>query len=322
MNWNGFEDTIECIESLYKIDYPNYDLIIVDNDSIDESIKKIKEYTHGINDENNSVLQGNLILIENNKNYGFAEGNNIGIRTALKNFNPDYVLLLNNDTIVHKNFLTELIKVAENNHNIGSVQSLLLRPGGKIVDSLGQELNYWSSSDLGIGSEYQNNLKENLEIFGACAASVLYRYEVLNEIGLFDKDFFVLFEDVDLSWRIRLKGLKSILAVNSIVYHKRNTSKKFLERKKFDLGSWNMFELYHASKNMLIIAIRYHSTSSLLHPKYLYKAFLSLSTYYLLSLRYGNVFNTSKIILKNLKLRKELSKNPLLTKIQIRWIVN
>jgi GT2 family glycosyltransferase len=114
LNWNGWRDTIECLESLYRIDYPNYDVIVVDNSSTDDSIEKIKEYCEGKiavdskffkydprnkpievvecgKDEKPDIPKAQrdrLFLIKNDKNYGFAKGNNIGIQYALKAFNP------------------------------------------------------------------------------------------------------------------------------------------------------------------------------------------------------------------------------------------
>ncbi|MEN6514775.1 glycosyltransferase, partial [Methanoculleus sp.] len=145
LNWNGWKDTIECLESVYQITYQNYDVIVVDNGSENESIEKIKEYARGnlevtsrffdYSRENKPLHYieysldetkaekgkeaeiadlpswKKLILINNMKNYGFAEGNNIAIRYALKVLNPEYVLLLNNDTIVDRNFLDELVNV-------------------------------------------------------------------------------------------------------------------------------------------------------------------------------------------------------------------
>jgi len=103
VNWDGWEDTIECLESLYRIDYPNYEIIIIDNHSQDDSVRRIKDYSEG----------KELTIIENEDNYGFAEGNNIGIRYALKYLKPKYILLLNNDTVVDKDFLKELISAGE-----------------------------------------------------------------------------------------------------------------------------------------------------------------------------------------------------------------
>ena len=155
LNWNGWENTVECLESLYKIDYPNYYIILVDNASNDDSIQKIREYCTGkirpisnyveytdhdkpititeiehnklmqfeLNEKlfNSSIHEKNLIFIKNDRNYGFAEGNNIAIRFSMEKLNPDYVLLLNNDTVVDKKFLYELIQVAIKNDKIGFV---------------------------------------------------------------------------------------------------------------------------------------------------------------------------------------------------------
>ena len=141
LNWNGWENSIECLESIYKIDYPNYDLILVDNASDDDSIEKIRGYCGGkievesnyvnytdqnkpinvreidhhemmeieLEDVNGLNHEKNLLFIKNDKNYGFAEGNNIAIRFAMEKLDPEYVLLLNNDTVVDNKFLNELI---------------------------------------------------------------------------------------------------------------------------------------------------------------------------------------------------------------------
>jgi GT2 family glycosyltransferase len=125
LNWNGSEDTVECLESVYKIKYPNYNIILLDNASNDESLEKIRGYLEGkikvkspffeyarnkplkfreylkneiesLKNRDNHYLNKELILIKNDKNYGFTEGNNIGIRYALNTLNSDYILLLNN----------------------------------------------------------------------------------------------------------------------------------------------------------------------------------------------------------------------------------
>ena len=144
LNWNGYEDTIECLESLRQITYSNYSTIIVDNASSDTSLEKIRKYCKGEIEVKSAFFKHSLInkpvkiveytkeqckkiefnsaevvLIKNDKNYGFAEGNNIGIRYGLNNLNPDYFLLLNNDTVVDSDFLRELIKVSESGREKG-----------------------------------------------------------------------------------------------------------------------------------------------------------------------------------------------------------
>ncbi|MDY9922733.1 glycosyltransferase family 2 protein [Methanobacterium sp.] len=313
LNWNGWKDTIECLTSISNINYPIFDIIVVDNASEDESLMRIQKHI----DVLTNGKPTKFTLIKNKKNYGFAEGNNIGIRFAIQSKHPDYVLFLNNDTTVDKNFLYELVRVAEDNVMVGSVQSLLLKPGGKIVDSMGQELTTWSARDICMNAEYKK-LNENMEIFGACAAAALYRADVLEEVGLFDKDFFAIYEDVDLSWKIRLAGFKSILAVNSIVYHKRNISKSVSE---IELG-WikNDLKRYHLTKNMLILAIRYHPCSFLLNPKYVFKFFLTLMGCFYYSLRSSKLKQTFRIFKKNFRIRKNLENNHLLKSTQNTWI--
>jgi len=156
LNWNGWEDTLECLESLYQINYSNYEIMVIDNGSEDNSIEKIRKYCEGslkvkspffeysnVNkslklfeyDENDFIdleivkeyknlrAPDKLILLKNRKNYGYAEGNNIGIEFTLKNIKSDYVLILNNDTVVEQNFLNEMIEIAESNEKVGCVGS-------------------------------------------------------------------------------------------------------------------------------------------------------------------------------------------------------
>lgn len=338
LNWNGWKDTIECLESLYQINYTNYNIILVDNGSTDESIEKIKKYCW-INDHikiknifeykeknfisltehiNQNSYNKELILIKNSKNYGYAKGNNIGMRFASKVFKPDYFFLLNNDTIVDKEFLIEIVKVAKN-HDVGSVQSVLLKPGGKIIDSLGQELTKFSARDIGMNLEYKK-LNDNREIFGACAAAALYKADVLEDINFFDEDFFTMYEDVDLSWRLRLRGYKSILATNSIVYHKRGLSKIMANAKKSYLLI-NYYQGYNISKNLILLAIKYNSLYSLFNIKYLSKLLIALGGLFYFSLRVKKLRYTFSIILRNIKLRKEIQKNPLFKGIKKKWTI-
>ncbi|OEC88452.1 MULTISPECIES: glycosyltransferase family 2 protein [Methanobacterium] len=347
LNWNRWKDTIECLESIYQINYPNYDVILVDNSSTDNSIEKIKEYCKckikvqskhvkysylnkpikifeytekelktlkNRSDEYYKIPSSKKItIIKNKQNYGFAGGNNVGIRFAL-NTDSTYILLLNNDTIVEPDFLTELIKAAKKYRNIGSIQSLLLKPDGKFIDSLGQEIHIWSAMDKGINSAYNPIIKDR-EIFGACAAAAVYPKEVLKNSGLFDENFFVIFEDVDLSWRIRLKGFKSVLAVNSVVYHKRGISESINQHKTSDLME------YHYNKNLLITMLKYYPLSHLFGSKNLNKTIFYLKKTILYSLKVKKTLELNRIILSNIWIRISMFNHPLLYEIQKEWII-
>jgi GT2 family glycosyltransferase len=351
LNWNGWKDTIECLESVYQNNYPNFNVIIIDNGSTDDSINKIKEYCKGklkINSPfftynstnkpiNYSEQQPNtkkpknhsnkdLILIKNPKNTGFAEGNNIGAEYALKNLKSHYILLLNSDTIVDINFLSELVKVTENDKNIGSVQSKLMKSDKITFDSLGQQILTWGAEE--IVTSHGKCTEDKIEIFGACAAAALYKGDLIKKIGLFDKEFFVLLEDVDLSWRIRLLKLKSFLSVNSVVYHKRGISNTNSINKILNnmIHETEIYELkwYHETKNWLIIFIRYYPLkmiiiSLLKSPKRVISTFLLFSYS---SIKLKNTETSIKLLQKNIKIRKINKNNYMLKKIQNKWIKN
>lgn len=255
LNWNGWQDTIECLESIFQNNYLNYNVIVVDNHSKDESIKKIKEYCDGEiivkspffehdpsnkpvkiletefnNDFKKKCIKSsspNLILIKNDKNEGFAEGNNIGIKYALKNLNPDYILLLNNDTVVDKDFLTEMVKISESNDKIGIVGPKIYyydEPNriwfakGKISWNFCRGLNVgYNEIDIG-----QHDQITEIEYASGCA--FLIKKEVIEKIGLLDKKFFLYFEEIDWTLRASERGYKSVFVPNGKIWHKVSQS--------------------------------------------------------------------------------------------------
>ena len=276
LNWNGWEDTIECLESLYQIKYPNCDVIIADNGSEDESIPKIKEYCDGkvkvespffkynhegkpinlveyeldqsgnIKDKENETdlfSKNKLILIKNNKNYGFAKGNNIAVRYALNFLKPDYILLLNNDTVVSPGFLSKLVETAGKDEKIGIVGPKILKyHNPQIIDSTGHILKLGRVLDRGYGELDKGQYDDQNDILGVIAACSLYKTKMLTDIGLFDESFFTVYEDAELSWRSNKKGWKAKYVPESLVYHKRGRSlnKKSVNSKMILLQLRNM----------------------------------------------------------------------------------
>jgi GT2 family glycosyltransferase len=270
LNWNGWEDTIECLESLYQITYPNYDVIVVDNGSEDESIEKIKEYAEGkgkveskffeYNPENKPIKvveytreeaeagggkedeiassppNRKLIFIKNEKNYGFAEGNNIAMRYALKALNPDYILLLNNDTVVDKEFLTELVKVAESDERIGIA--------GPKIYFYDEPRRLWATGDqksIGkIDNSQYNDIKEVKRVLG-CAFFV--RVRVLEKVGLLDPDFFLYGEEDDYCMRVKTAGYKLYFSPSSLIWHKSPLQGLHLKP----------YQVYYNSRNNIIL---------------------------------------------------------------------
>jgi GT2 family glycosyltransferase len=197
INYNGKNLLVNCFESLSKITYSNVEIILVDNNSSDDSVEYVKENF------------SKTIIIKLDDNKGFAEPNNIGAKIA----KGKYILFLNNDTIVTPNFITEMIDVIEKDEKIGICQSLLLRPNGDI-DSSGDFID-----ELGVVYNSKSKINDIREISSARGASMLIRKNIFNKLNGFDESFFVSFEDVDLGWRSWIANYKVIIIPSSIVYH-------------------------------------------------------------------------------------------------------
>lgn len=220
VNWNGKEYLGACLTSVLDQTYPNYDVILVDNGSTDDSIEFVSEKYPEVK------------TIKLDKNHGFAKGNNIGIKEALKDEkNEKYIALLNNDTNVDKNWLSELVKAAETeNSKVGIYASKILKMDKLTIDSTGHVFKFGMIVDRGHNKIDREQYDDKLDVIGACAAACLYKREMLGEIGLFDESFFAYFEDADLSWRAYKNRWKARYVPTSVVYHKGGgTSKKSKE---------------------------------------------------------------------------------------------
>ena len=214
VNWNGYEYTKYCILSLIKCKNTlNYKIIVVDNNSSDLSVDKLKKQFPRIK------------YIRNNFNIGFTGANNVGIKWSLEN-NFEYIALLNNDTEVEPDFLDHLISPFKEDPSVGAVQPLILQHkrknivwngGGQIDYSFGRFLNVNKGVD-------KNQIKQIQNIDWITGCCVLIKSEVINKVGLLDNFFFVYFEDVDWSLRIRKSGYKLFLQTKSIVYHHEGMS--------------------------------------------------------------------------------------------------
>jgi hypothetical protein len=256
-----------------------------------------------------------FVLIRNEVNLGFAEGNNVGIRYAFDVLSPDYILLLNNDTVVDPGFLEELLRIADSDGLIGSVQSVLLRKNDfNTIDSLGQSVSRKGvMADTAFGQNASGIAVENCEIFGACAAAALFKSNVLKEAGVFDSDFFIIYEDVDLSWRVRLAGYKSYLAKRSIVYHARGISGA-----RSLSPTEELTKRYFGSINMIVIFLRYYPTDAILD---LGPRILGIGKNALLcSLRLGNVGDCIGAVAKAMSDRRRIQTNPRIRQIHMDWL--
>jgi GT2 family glycosyltransferase len=253
LNWNGWKDTIECLESVFQLSYPYIDVILVDNHSNDQSIEKIKLYCQGrlvveskyisyskhnkpmryieYNQEEaaaqNKTTNRNevsLTIIKNNQNYGFAEGNNIGIRFALTMFSPDYILLLNNDAVVEKAFLNPLVDYMSVHPNIGIIGPKILYYDTNKIQTLGVKINFITGHTTSIvhnRKEKENDVLNVDYVYGAC---FLIRTSVIEKIGLLDPKYFLYNEEADWSLRARSMGYRACCYLLAHVWHKSQAS--------------------------------------------------------------------------------------------------
>lgn len=204
-NYNGEMYLKACMESLMEQSLKADEIIIVDNASTDESVKYIK------NRYSNIVK---LICLE--KNYGFSKAVNEGI----KNSNSEFVVLLNNDTELHKEWLLELYNCIKDDESIFSVCSKMLRFDNRnIIDDVGDEYTIFGwARKIGDG-ELSDKYKESREVFSSCAGAAIYRTSIFKKIGLFDENFFAYLEDMDISYRARIYGYKNYYSAKAKVYH-------------------------------------------------------------------------------------------------------
>ena len=266
LNYNRWRDTIECLESIYKITYPNWELILVDNGSEDGSVSRIKEWAGGkirveskffkydeerkpieyieellLYDEGEARVKvlkkerewdtllphQKLSILRIEENRGFTGGNNIGIKYILREKKTDYILLLNNDTFVDGNFLTELVKVAESDPKIGIVgpkiyyydePNKIWFAGGKINRRLGK------TKHLGVHRIDKGQFESIKKVDYITGCAFLVKDEVFDKIGLLDNEYFFCFEDLDFCIRAQKEQYYCFYIPKAKIWHKVSQS--------------------------------------------------------------------------------------------------
>jgi GT2 family glycosyltransferase len=211
VNWNGKKYTTDLIESLKKIKYKNYEIIVVDNNSSDGSQKELKK-----------KYRKEIILIENKENLGLAEGTNVGIRKGLEN-NSKYILVMNNDMKVDHNFLDILVERMEKNQQVAVSTPVIyyIDPEDKIWCA-GCKYTIKSFKPLKQGDIDIGQLKEGY--VDACDCVLMMRSKAIKELGELDKSFFIIHEFTEWCLRATNKGFKCLFVPESKVWHKVRAS--------------------------------------------------------------------------------------------------
>lgn len=219
VNFNGSNDTIECLESINKIRYSNYNVFVIDNNSRDTEKQKLVNFFHKDN-----VKKMKLIL--NHTNLGFSGANNIGIKLALAE-NAHYVCLLNNDTIVDDEFLINMVEIAERNYEIGSVCPMIREYYNRERISYGGgEINYFKGSVFiyGINSYDVSLMNKSRYITFASGCCMLLKRQLLTKIGFLPEKYFLYFEDTEYSIKISKSNYKIWYDSTTAIYHKESVS--------------------------------------------------------------------------------------------------
>ena len=230
INYNGRKFLDECIKSLHTQSYKDFEIIIVDNASIDDSIEIIESNFPEIR------------IIRNQLNLGYAGGLNAGIRVA----RGSYIMTLNNDTKVESRCIEYLVDVMARNKHIGMCATKMLFPDFRI-NSTGICISRSGAAwDRGMFEADEGQYDTVEEIFAPCAGAAMYRRAMFDEIGLFDEDFFLYMEDVDLAFRGHLAGWKCLYVPQSVVYHYHGGTAGFMS----DLS------VYYGNRNILWYPIK------------------------------------------------------------------
>lgn len=278
LNWNGLEFLEGCLSSLEKQSIKDYEIIFVDNGSSDQSVNYIKTNFE------------NVMILDLKENLGYCRANNKGYNKAT----GKYIAFINNDTIVHENWLESQISFLEKYPEYSFCSSkMLLMDNQGIIDNVGT-----SFSTAGVGrkigwmQEDVGQFEENQEVFGVCGGAALLRKTMLEDIGVFDEDFFIIGEDIDLSFRAQIAGYRGIYIPEAIVYHKVAPKR----------GDNSDFSIYYSNRNLVWTLIKNMPTLLLL------KYMLSITAYHSLSMirsimngKGSVVFKAKYDALKNLK---------------------
>ena len=233
LNFNGLKHLDECFRTLEQLNYPNFEIVLVDNASTDGSVEYVQKNFPWVK------------LVVHQENLGFCEGYNQSIEYA----DGEYLAFLNNDTAIDANWLSELITAADEQQADICGSKILFYDEPQLTNHIGAKITpIGSGYDLGFGQKDSQSDQEPVIVAAACGAAMLIKKETFLKLGGFDPDYFAYFEDLDLCWRAWLYGYRVILVPKSVIYHKFG-------------GSWGSSRrsearTFHGQKNRLANIIK------------------------------------------------------------------
>ena len=300
VNWNSYALTDDTLQSLYKTSYKEYDIICVDNASTDDSLSQLRKN------------HANIILLTCDQNTGFTGGNNKGMQYALDH-GYAYTLLLNNDVAVESNFLEPLVQALDANENLGAIQPLIyFHHDRTLIWNAGSRYNKWLGVTKTIGynkkdadqkeryqtKKYQTERNQNQgdtkatqpiqNIAWITGCAFMVKTDVLKKVGLLYEPFFIYYEDVDLSFRIKNAGYDLGYVPASVIYHiagmshksSKKTAEGYVSPKVHYLNARNHIWLLKKYTNIL------HAPTVILYQSIYY---LSVTGYFIVRGRWQKI---------------------------------
>lgn len=278
LNYNNWRDTLVCLESLLKLKFNNFRIIVVDNGSTDNSYENISKWAEGqveaelpsfyplspavkpiqyskISEGSANFHTEQLTILSNNQNYGYAGGNNIGIQYSIKCGTP-FIWILNNDTLVTKDCLSELLKFYQETPKAGIVGSKMFyfhKPN--CLQGVGGKFNKFTGTGSHIGENEKDYGKyDSANIDYPIGASVFTSKEFIERVGLMNEEYFLYYEEIDWSIRAIQHGYEIAFCPNSKIYHKEGATTGLNHTKKFKSEKADLYSL----KNRIVFTKKYY----------------------------------------------------------------
>ncbi len=290
INWNSFDCTYDCILSLKEMPYKDYDIILVDNGSSDDSGERLQ------------AMFPDVVYLKIIDNVGFTGSNNLALNYSL-NRPYQYSLLLNNDTIVTPDFLEILVRYLDEHPETGAVQPrIYYNHDRSLLWNAGSYFNKWTGVTVSEGHKKRSTPTSNTlkEVDWITGCALLTRNEIIRKIGLLDECLFMYYEDVDFTFRIKNEGHKLMYIPDSVIYHIAGAAYK--SKKKGKEGYVNPIVYYVNLRNRIWLLKKY--TGPLQWPSVFLSCFFYYSgvlVYFLLRRRFVKLKATLKAIRDGIK---------------------